>query len=96
MWERFRGKRPTSVDALFAVALTALVGGLVAAVLGVLLSESGALPGIGIVAVVVGGYIATMLRPRGQTRHDRSALRSFGRGYRHLWNWVRPAESPQR
>lgn len=95
MWKRLRDSRPTSLDALFAVSVTAMIAGLVAAILGILLSESGALPGIGIVGVVVGGYLTTVLRPTGVSKQDRSAVRSIGRGYRHLWHWARPSRSPR-
>ncbi len=92
MWKRLTDRRPTSIDALFAVSVTALVAGLVAAVVGVWLSESGALPGIGIVGVVVGGYVANLVRPRAGRDTDGSVLRSIGRGYRHLWHWARPSQ----
>lgn len=82
------GRAP--LDVLFALAFVVFLGGVATIAWGVAVSDASAVPGLGIVAAVVGAYGSFIFGVQGARSERRSVLRSLGRGYQRMWHWVRP------
>ena len=85
-----RLQRPRTFDAVFALSFTVMIVGVGLTFVGVFVAGPAAVPGIGIVCVVVGSFLATQFGLRGAAAQDRSVLGSLWQGYTQIWHWVRP------
>ena len=80
-------------DVLFAVSFLVFVIGVGTLFWGVFVSDASAIPGLGIVAAVAGGYASFVFGVQGARADNRSVVGSLGRGYKRTWHWIRPPRS---
>lgn len=92
-WRRLLLQRLAGLESVFALSFTVLLIGIVALILGIVLSGPATFPGIGIVLIAAGGYLTSILKPPRDGTGARSWLRALGRGYVHVWHWIRPPRS---
>lgn len=83
-------RRPRGLDAVFALSFTVALVGIGLTIVGVFVAGPAAVPGIGIVCVVVGGYLAAQFGLRGARDQKRSVVGSLRSGYVQIWHWVSP------
>ena len=82
--------RPRTFDTVFALSFTVMTVGVGLTIVGVFVAGPAAVPGIGIVCVVVGSFLALHFGRRGAAAQNRSVLGSLWRGYAQIWHWIRP------
>lgn len=88
-WARSHGRR-TGFDALFAVSFVVFLGGIATLAWGLLVSDASAVPGLGIVCIVAGGYACSVFGFQGAKAEQRSVPGSLAAGFRQIWHWIRP------
>lgn len=72
-----------------------LAGGLATLLWGVFVSDASAVPGLGIVCLVLGAYLCSVFGLDGAREEGRSVRRSLVNGFRQLAHLVRPPSRNQ-